>query len=85
MADKYLRPNILDADPSSTDAADHWSHWKKTFDNFIKALNSNQNESLDKLALLTNLVSPKIHRFISQCSTFEESIQRLTSLFNKSK
>ena len=85
MADKYLRPNILDADPSSTDAADHWTHWKKTFDNFIKALNSDQNQSLDKLALLTNLVSPNIHRFISQCSTFEESIQRLTSLFIKPK
>ncbi len=54
--ERYLRPEKLDADLSSSTAGKEWQHWFRTFENFVAAL---PGEELDKLRVLTN-VSPRI-------------------------
>ena len=75
--DKVLRPERLDADPK-THAANEWTHWKKTFENFMKVL---PEENLDKLGVLINHVSPSIFEHIEKCTTVL-MIQQLTHLRN---
>ena len=36
--EKVLRPERLDADPSTATAAREWLHWKATFTNFLDSL-----------------------------------------------
>ena len=55
--ERYLRPEKLDTDPSSSTASKEWQHWFRTFENFVAAL---PGEGLDKLKVLTNYVSPRI-------------------------
>jgi hypothetical protein len=33
--EKVLKPTRLDLDVSAPNAAKHWKHWRKTFENFI--------------------------------------------------
>ena len=80
--DKILRPERLDTDPNSGTAAKEWLHWRRTFENFMAVL---PHEDLDKLALLSNFVSPSIFQHIEDCTDYETSIERLQTLFIKPK
>ena len=55
--DRILRPERLETDPNSGTAAKEWLHWKRTFDNFLAVL---PQEDLDKLAVLSNFLSPQV-------------------------
>ena len=79
---RLLKPERLDCDPSSSTAAQEWSHWLKTFENFLAAL---PEENLNKLGLLTNFVSPKIYQTISECVTYDSAISVLRSQYIKPK
>ena len=52
--DRLLRPERLDTDPNAVSAAQEWTHWSKTFQNFLAVLPA---EGLSKLGVLTNFVS----------------------------
>jgi len=78
--DRLLRPEHLDTDPSSSSAVQEWTHWLKTFKNFLAVL---PTEGLDKLSVLTNFVLPRLFGSITDCSTFEDAIETLKSLYVK--
>ena len=80
--DKVLRPERLDTDPNSETAAKEWLHWRRTFEKFMAVL---PQEGLDKLAVLSNFVSPSIFQHIEDCTDCETSIETLQTLFIKPK
>ncbi len=79
--DKYLRPERLDADPSSSTAAEEWRHWKRTFSNFLEAF----PDPPDKLKAITNFVSARVYRLVEDCTTYEEAIAALEAVYVKQK
>lgn len=80
--DKVLRPERLETDPNSGTAAKEWLHWKRTFDNFLAVL---PQDGLDKLAILSNYISPNIFQHIEDCTDYKASIETLQNLFIKPK
>ena len=78
--DRLLRPERLDTDPNSTSAAQEWTHWLKTFQNFLAVL---PGDDVNRLSVLTNYISPKIYGSIADCTTYEQAIAALTALYVK--
>ena len=78
--DSLLKPESLDTDPNSSSASKEWTHWLKTFQNFMSVL---PIEGLNKLCVLTNYVTPKIYESFAECATYDEAIQTLEALFVK--
>uniref|UniRef100_A0A6P7H7N3 Uncharacterized protein LOC114347191 n=1 Tax=Diabrotica virgifera virgifera TaxID=50390 RepID=A0A6P7H7N3_DIAVI len=62
--DKLLKPDRLDIDSNSTNATQLWTHWKRTFQNFLEA--ANVSEDKDKLNLLVNYVNPVVYEAIDK-------------------
>ena len=86
--DLLLKPRTLDADYTSSTGAEEWRYFKTTLDNFIKRLErkaaaTDPVETVDKLEILTVLLSPSIHKHVAQCTTYETAIQELTNLYIK--
>ena len=77
--EKILRPERLDADPSSSEASKVWLHWKKTFQNFLATL----DRSVDNLGVLTNYLSPNVYQFIEDCADYDSAMDALQSLYVK--
>ena len=78
--ERLLRPERFDTDPNSSSASKEWTHWLKTFQNFLSVLPA---EGLDKLCVLTNYVTPKIYESIAECATYEIAIDTLEALYIK--
>ena len=79
--DKYLRPERLDADPSSSSAPEEWAHWKRSFINFLESF----AEPPDKLKAITNFVSPRVYRLIEDCTTYDGAMAALEAVFVKQR
>lgn len=77
-----MQPARFDVDPSSSTASQQWSHWYRTFKNFITVVKAKENEKLD---LLINYVSPTVYEYISEYTTFKEAIKILDTLYIKPK
>ncbi|XP_068226955.1 uncharacterized protein [Palaemon carinicauda] len=80
--ERLLRPSRFDVDPDSAQAAKEWTHWLRTFTNFVEAVQLT-TPTLDKLVLLTNYVAPSVYDYISECETYENAEEVLTSLYVK--
>ena len=78
--DKFLRPERLDADPSSVTGKQEYLHWKRTFEVFLASV---ADHSPNKLHTLINFVSPKIYSHIADCTTYEAAEEILKNLFVK--
>ena len=78
--DRLLRPERLDTDPNASSAAQEWTHWFKTFQNFLAVL---PTAGLNKLGVLTNFVSPKVYEAIADSDTYEAAIEILKDLYVK--
>uniref|UniRef100_A0A6P7H1W6 Uncharacterized protein LOC114345071 n=1 Tax=Diabrotica virgifera virgifera TaxID=50390 RepID=A0A6P7H1W6_DIAVI len=75
--------------------AGEWDHWKRTFMNFLAAQVVTSAVSADgsagplldinniKLQLLINHISPRVYTLISDCKTYNESIQTLDKIYIK--
>jgi transposase InsO family protein len=81
--ERLLRPDRLDTDPNSSTAAKEWTHWFKTFENFLAVIPSEDPTQLNKLGILTNYVSPTVYEVISDCTTYEEAVTLLKNLYIK--
>ena len=57
--ERLLRPERFDVDPDTASAAKEWTHWLKTFTNFVQAVTKTA-PTADKLILLTNYVAPRV-------------------------
>ena len=75
--DKFLKPERFDG---GTDAS--WSHWQKTFENFLSSLDTTPTDE-QKLQLLMNFMSSSTFAHISDCTTYNEAIGILTSVYGK--
>ena len=71
--ERLLRPERFDVDPDSASAAKEWTHWLKTFTNFVLAVKK-ITPTVDKLVLLTNYVAPRVYDYISDCETYEKAV-----------
>ncbi|XP_055869763.1 uncharacterized protein LOC129923337 [Biomphalaria glabrata] len=80
--ERLFRPKELDIEPSSPSAAEKWLHWLRTFENFISSVSHCE---IDKKKLLENYVSSSVFQYISECTTFEESIKVLQNVYVKPK
>lgn len=81
--EKYLKPERLDIDPSTVGATDLWTHWKKTFDNFVTLVPS--GTEANKLHLLVNFVAPNVYKNISHCDNFSTAMAALEEIYIKPK
>uniref|UniRef100_A0A6P7FAK3 Uncharacterized protein LOC114327406 n=1 Tax=Diabrotica virgifera virgifera TaxID=50390 RepID=A0A6P7FAK3_DIAVI len=81
--DKLLKPDRLDIDSNSTNTTQLWTHWKRTFQNFLEA--ANVSEDKDKLNLLVNYVNPVVYEAISECITYTDATVTLEKLYIKQK
>lgn len=79
--ERILKPERLDIDPNSSDGAKDWTHWFRTFKNFLGALTN--PTTVNKVTVLTNFVSSKIFDCISECATYDEAILILKGLYLK--
>lgn len=80
--EKLLKPNLLDIDPESPNAAKQWTHWLKQFENFIEVSKVEENILIK---VLQNCVSYCAYEFISDCTTYENAIQILNEVYMKPK
>ena len=82
--DRLLRPEKLETLPEDPDAAKVFEYWfNKTFENFLSAVtNVTDNEgAVNRLALLTNYLSPQTYAYISEATEYEEAVQLLGSSY----
>lgn len=79
---KNLKPDILKVDPNSVNATKEWSHWFRTFHNFITSIEPEVSE-VDKLKILINHISADIDDYISNCETYNDAIKTLESVYIK--
>lgn len=71
----------MDIESSTTNTAYLWSHWSRTFINFLEA--TKVTEDKEKLNILINFVSPAVFEHINECKTYEEAIDVLKNLYIK--
>ena len=76
--DRFLRPEKLDTDSSSSTSSKDWLHWLRTIEKFLTVLLL-PREGLDHFVVLTNYVNPRIIEYIEHCSTYDEAIGGLKS------
>ncbi|KAK4312025.1 hypothetical protein Pmani_016518 [Petrolisthes manimaculis] len=77
LTDNSLRPERFEGTDSTPG---HWEHWFKTFSNFLSSLGTG---APDKLHLLTNYVAPSVYTHIRDCTTYDEAIKTLQTVFVK--
>ena len=82
--DKFLRPERFDCNPSSSGASKEWSHWYRSFCNFLGAVETN-NPNLNKLDILINYVSPNVYEYIADAASYDSAIKALEKLYLKPK
>lgn len=81
--EKFLRPDRFEIDPESPNAADEWTHWLKTFEDFLSA--TEFTTTGDKLKILTNRLSFKVYKLVQDSITYEDAIEVLNSIYIKQK
>lgn len=80
--DTTLRPKCLDADPNSADASKRFNHWFRTFNTYLKAVESSNP---DKLETLVHFVDASVYDFIADCPNYESAISTLRKLYIRPK
>lgn len=70
----------LVCDPTPPTARQEWRHWLYSFKTFITALHQ---ENLNKLGLLTNIVSPRVYESSSECVTYDNVLSISQAQFVK--
>ena len=78
--DKALRPERFEGSANTATSAKEFTHWFKTLENYLGSL---PQENLNKLSILTNLVSPSVYEYFSECADYATSIDALKKTFVK--
>lgn len=77
--ERLLRPERFEGSQDSTSA--QWTHWLCTFTSFVQSI----SPAMDKLKLQVNFVSPEAYSCISDCTSYEDAITSLKSVYVKPK
>ena len=80
--DKVLRPDRFDIEPNDEKATKQWRHWYKTFGNFLRSIDG-QNQNLNKLNVLTNFVSSEVYDLFCDADIYDASIATLKRTYDK--
>ncbi|GAA51484.1 hypothetical protein CLF_106239 [Clonorchis sinensis] len=80
--DPQLRPRFFDADPNSADAVKRWNHWFRTFEPYLKTVESSKP---DKLETLIHFVDPLVYDHIADHTDYESAIDTLRKLYVRPK
>ena len=78
--DTFFCPERFECDPSSAESDKQWTHWLRTFENFISAITT---QKIDKFALSTYCVAPSVYEYIADCDMYESAITVLKELYVK--
>ena len=78
--DKMLRPERFDARPNTSESEEQWTHWHRTFVNYVASV---QELSPNKLDLLINYVSSHVYKYIAECDSYESSIDTLKNIHSR--
>ena len=78
-----LRPERFDVSINSSSAAQEWVHWFMTFENYISSVQDVTDHQ--KLQLLINFVSHSVFELIAGCTTYDDAINNLKSVYIKRK
>lgn len=81
---KYLKPDKFRASPDSPTAGKEFSHWLKTFENFI-SLSTETLKDGDKLKVLQNFLSFNVYELVTEATTYAEAIETLSKIYVKEK
>ena len=81
--DRFLKPAVFDKDPNSPPTASkEWTHWFRTFSNFLTAI---EDHHPDKLNTLINYIDHNVYDYISECNNYDSVIEILKNLYVKPK
>ena len=78
---KLLKPERLNLDPQSPNAAKDWKYWFKTFENFIIMCGT---DAPDKHLSLINLISSDVYEYVEDCTDYDSAKKTLEKLYVKS-
>ena len=83
--DRLLRPDKLETLPEDLNAAKVFEYWFKTFESFLSAVTivTDNEGAVNRLALLTNYLSPQTYAYISEATEYEEAVRLLYSSYQK--
>ena len=76
--EKLLQPERFNVDSNAPNSAKAWTHWHKTFENYLGSLTD-----LNELKLFTNFISPDIYDYITDCTTFDQDKHSRISTLNQ--
>lgn len=80
--DSILKPTRFSVDPNSTNASKEWTHWHRTFQNFVTSISPQPSDS-EKLKILINLITPEIDEYISGSGTYNDAVSILKHIYVK--
>lgn len=80
---RYLRPERFDVEPTAPAAGDKWSHWLRTFNNFLTEHTPADATDTIKLKLLANHLTASIFIHIKDCQTYDTAIALLNKTYVK--
>ena len=80
--DRYAQPQIFDTSPHSSDAADKWTHWFRTFKHFLTCI---QSQNPNQLELLVNYLSTSVYKSVARFKTYEDAVHALEALYVPTK
>ena len=81
--ERFLKPERFESATNSPDASKEWTHWIRTFENFVSSFDDVTEES--ELQLLINHVSFSVFQLISECKTYQDALVLLESLYVRPK
>ena len=80
--DKVLRPDRFDFEPNDEKATKQWRHWYKTFGNFLRSIDG-ENQNLNKLNVWTNFFSSAVYELFCDTDTYDVAIAILKRTYDK--
>ena len=82
---RFMQPSRLNLDAGSPSAPKEWSHWLKTFENYVEVLDASRTDEqpTDRLKALVNSVSYQVYEYIEEAPTYDTAIATLRNLFSK--
>ena len=88
--DRLLKPDKLEVLPEDAEASNIFDYWLRTFEGFLQTVIANAEEvneenTINKLALLTNFLTHRTFSFIAEATTYDEAKTALIGAYHKKK
>ena len=83
--ERLLKPEKLNVLPEKPNAAKIYNYWLKKFESFLTAAErtADEGENVDRLALLTNFLSPQTFPYIADTDSCDDATEALKHAYHK--